>query len=107
MMVDFRSLYDSKEEYVLRRLEGSYNARRLELEVQHFKIPNLLKVLPKEFSYTSIAEIGCGTGEIIGAFPGENVNRRVGFDVSPLNITCARQRFRNVEFQQLDFRSRN
>jgi len=107
MMVDFRSLYDSKEEYVLRRQEGSYNARRLELEVQHFKIPNLLKVLPKEYSYTSIAEIGCGTGEIIGAFPGGNVNRRVGFDISPLNISCARQRFRNVEFHDLDFRSWN
>ena len=107
MMADFRSLYDCKEEYVLRRLEGSYNARRLELEVQHFKIPNLLKVLPKEFSYTSIAEIGCGTGEIIGAFPGGNVNRRVGFDISPLNISCARQRFRNVEFHDLDFRSWN
>jgi SAM-dependent methyltransferase len=106
-MVDFRSLYDGREEYVLRRLEGSYNARRLELEVRHFKIPNLLKVLPKEFSYTSIAEIGCGTGEIIGAFPGENVNRRVGFDISPLNISCARQRFRNVEFHDLDFRSWN
>lgn len=107
MMVDFGSLYDTKEEYVLRRLEGSYNARRLELEVQHFKIPNLLKVLPKEFSYTSIAEIGCGTGEIIGTFPGENINRRVGFDISPLNISCARQRFRNVEFHDLDFRSWN
>jgi len=107
MMVDFRSLYDIKEEYVLRRLGGSYNVRRLELEVQYFKIPNLLKVLPKEFSYTSIAEIGCGTGEIIGTFPGENVNRRVGIDISPLNISCARKRFSDVEFHDLDFRSWN
>jgi SAM-dependent methyltransferase len=106
-MMDFRSLYDRKEEYVLRRLHDSYNARRIELEVRNFKIPNLINVLPKDYHYNSIVEIGCGTGEIIGTFPGQNVNRRVGFDISHLNIDCARQRFPAVEFYDLDFRACN
>jgi SAM-dependent methyltransferase len=104
-MTDFRSLYDQKEEYVLRRIPGSYNARRMELEAHHFKIPNLMKVLPDDYSYTSIVEIGCGTGEIIGTFPGDRVRRRVGFDISPLNIDCGRKRYPAVEFHDVDFRS--
>ena len=104
-MTDFVALYDDKEEYILRRDPTSYDAQRIAMEVEHYKIPNLLEVLPQDFSYSSIVEIGCGTGEIIGTFPGPNVKRRVGFDISPLNIKAAQQRFPDVFFSAKDFRT--
>ncbi|MBN1992353.1 MAG: class I SAM-dependent methyltransferase [Anaerolineae bacterium] len=102
-MTDFATLYDELEEYVRRRDPASYNAQRIALEVAHYKIPNLLAVLPQNFSYRSIAEIGCATGEIIGAFPGTDVERRVGFDISPNNVQIAQQRFPEVTFIAGDF----
>lgn len=104
-MTDFATLYDEMEEYTLRRNPESYNAQRIALAVEHFKIPNLLEVLPENFAYSSIAEIGCATGEIIGTFPGADIKRRVGFDISPLNVRTAQQRFPEVTFIAGDFRS--
>jgi SAM-dependent methyltransferase len=102
---DFRALYDAKiPEYSLRRDPDSYSARRIALEVREFKNPNLLSVLPFDFEYQSIAEIGCATGELIATFPGAAIKRRVGFDLSPLNIAAATSRFRNTEFTTEDFR---
>ncbi len=104
-MTDFAALYDNKEEYIFRRDIESYSAKRIALEIEHYKIPNLLEVLPKNFVYSSIAEIGCATGEIIGTFPGADIKHRVGFDISPLNIRVAQQRFPKVTFRAGDFRS--
>lgn len=92
------------DEYARRRDPASYETKRIELEVKHFKIPNLVEVLPKEFKYTSVAEVGCATGELIGTFPGSDIKRRVGFDISPLNILAARKKFSNVTFYNNDFR---
>lgn len=92
------------DEYVCRRDPASYETKRIELEVKYFKIPNLVEVLPKEFKYTSVAEIGCATGELIGTFPGSDIKRRVGFDISPLNILSARKKFSQVTFYNNDFR---
>lgn len=103
-MTQFDELYDTKEEYILRRDPQSYNAKRIALEVDRFKIPHLLEVLPDNLPCHSIAEIGCATGEIIGTFPGLQVQRRVGFDISPLNIRAAQERFPSVEFRAIDFR---
>ena len=104
-MTQFDELYDTKEEYILRRDPQSYNAKRIALEVDRFKIPHLLEVMPENLPCHSIAEIGCATGEIIGTFPGLQVQRRVGFDISPLNIRVAQDRFPSVEFRATDFRS--
>jgi SAM-dependent methyltransferase len=102
-MTDFRSLYDEKAEYVQRRRGDSPAARRVALEVQHYKLPNLTRVLPAELSLESIAEIGCGTGEIIAGFQSHRQMRRVGFDISPRNVAAAQERFPHVQFTDQDF----
>ena len=102
-MIEFRTLYDDMEEYILRRDPESYNAQRIRLEIEYFKIPSLLEVLPNNFIYNSVAEIGCATGEIISTFPGPDIKQRVGFDISPLNIQAAKQRFPEVIFEKGDF----
>lgn len=98
----FRALYDTKADYVNRRDSSSLEARQLLLEVQYFKIPNLLAVLPEGFIYQSVAEIGCGTGELIASFPACAASTsplvREGFDISPLNIEAAAKRYPNVKF---------
>ena len=97
--VDFRALYDGKiAEYIERRDPNSYSAQRIALEVREFKIPNLVSVLPPNFTYNTIAEVGCATGELIATFPGVDIRRRVGFDLSRLNIESARKRFPNTTF---------
>jgi hypothetical protein len=97
--VDFRALYDEKlAEYIERRDPNSYSAQRIALEVREFKVPNLLSVLPTGFKYSTIAEIGCATGEIIATFPGDGITRRVGFDLSERNIESARERFPGTTF---------
>jgi SAM-dependent methyltransferase len=104
--IDFSVLYDEKiAEYVQRRDPDSYSARRIALEVQEFKIPNLLTVLPKGFKYESVAEIGCATGELIATFPGASIKLRVGFDLSRMNIDAAKARFPGTTFRCDDFRS--
>lgn len=104
--IDFSALYDEKiDEYVQRRDHDSYSARRIALEVQEFKIPNLLSVLPEGFEYESVAEIGCATGELIATFPGVSIKRRVGFDLSQMNIHAASARFPGTTFRTDDFRS--
>ncbi len=104
--IDFSALYDEKiVEYVQRRDPDSYSARRIVLEVQEFKIPNLMSVIPIGFKYESIAEIGCATGELIATFPGANIKRRIGFDLSKKNIATAKARFPGTTFCSDDFRS--
>jgi SAM-dependent methyltransferase len=97
--IDFRALYNSQiAEYIERRNPHSHSAQRIALEVTEFKIPNLISVLPPGFRYKTIGEIGCATGEIVANFPGADVSRRVGFDLSELNVECATNRFPNTTF---------
>jgi SAM-dependent methyltransferase len=104
--IDFSKLYDEGiTEYVQRRNPDSYSARRIALEVHEFKIPNLISVLPKDFEYDSVVEIGCATGELIANFPGARIKRRMGFDLSSMNIDAATARFPNTTFHVGDFRS--
>src|SRR5690242_15623056 len=84
----FRRLYDDKAEYVARRAQDSPEARLIEVEVDSFKIPNLLSVLPQDFAYSTIVEIGCATGELLARFPAPAGARKIGFDISPANVRC-------------------
>ena len=99
---NFEKLYDEKAEYVARRDENSWCARRVALEVNHYKIPYLEQVMPAGANFESIAEIGCGTGEIIADIFPDRPLRRVGFDISPENIRAARDRFTSVTFRSND-----
>jgi len=97
--IDYRELYESQiPEYIQRRDPHSHSAQRIALEVREFKIPNLVSVLPPGFTYNSIGEIGCATGEIVATFPGANITRRVGLDLSELNIESAKKRFPGTTF---------
>jgi SAM-dependent methyltransferase len=103
----FRTLYEDKDEYVSRRDPNSPDARRILLETMEFKIPNLRSVIPADFHYDSIIEIGCATGELIGEFPRDptrELRSRIGFDISPSNVAAARKRYPDVEFRDDDFR---
>lgn len=101
----YRGLYDGKAEYVARRADESLEARLIRIEVDYFKIPNLLAVLPRGFDYSVVAEVGCATGELVASFPAPPGCRRVGFDISNENVKCAQARHPGVDFRASDFRS--
>ena len=63
--VDFSALYDGHHEYSARRLAGSFSAQ-IVLETTAFKIPQLSALLRPDVPATSVMEIGCATGELIG-----------------------------------------
>lgn len=96
--IDFSALYDEHPEYVARRNADSMARAQVELEVQLFKLPGLMGVLPAGQCLRSVVEIGCATGELIAAFPLALGGRRVGLDISPANIVTARARFPGVQF---------
>lgn len=99
----FRELYDQKDEYQARRDPGSHNARQILLEVLKFKIPSLVSVMPKSFTYRSVLEVGCATGELVANFPASEYGlTRVGIDVSPRNVETAAARFPHVIFRSQD-----
>lgn len=101
----FGELYDGNDEYVARRDPESHSARQILLEVLNFKIPNLVSVIPNGFTYRSIMEVGCATGELIANFPADTDNaQRLGLDISPLNVAAARTRFPQVTFRAMDVR---
>jgi SAM-dependent methyltransferase len=101
----FRQLYEGKPEYIARREQGSLESRLICVEVDSFKIPNLLAVLPRGFAYSTVVEIGCATGELLAGFPAPLGARKVGFDISRANVECASERHLGVEFRSDDFRS--
>ena len=96
--INFSALYDEHPEYVARRMADSLASAQIELEVQLFKLPNLIGVIPTGQRLCNVVEIGCATGELIAAFPVDPGGRRVGLDISAANIATARTRFPDVEF---------
>jgi SAM-dependent methyltransferase len=103
--VDFERLYEGHSDYAARRLHGSFEQQQIAIEVQHFKLPYLLGLLPAGQAISSVLEIGCATGELIASFPVEKPGVRHGVDISPSNIRVAKSRFPWVDFTAGDFRS--
>lgn len=101
--IDFAQLYDLHPEYDARRREDSPEKAQIQLEVEHFKLPYLLRQL-NGVKPRSVLEIGCATGELIGAFPTFKGGTRMGVDISPRNVEVARERFPLVQFKSGDFR---
>ena len=110
--VDFAALYDTHPEYAARRQAASFEQQQVELEVRHFKLPQLVALLQGR-RLSSVLEIGCATGELIASFPllgGDGSERvpsqaaRWGLDISPNNVAAARERFPEVQFLAGDFR---
>ena len=102
--MDFQKLYDEHADYAARRVEGSFEQQQIILEVEEFKIPNLLQLLPDSWLPSSVLEIGCATGELIARFPVAEGGRRTGVDISPSNIAVGRARYADVAFYEGDFR---
>jgi SAM-dependent methyltransferase len=96
--INFASLYDEHAEYKARRVAGSLESRQIEIEVQRFKLPNILKCLPLDYLPQRVLEIGCATGELIAAFPVRAGGQRFGSDISVENVAAARVRHVSVEF---------
>ena len=101
--VNYAMLYDAHPDYIARRIPGSFEQEQIDLEVRDFKLPNLLELLGPGVPPDSVLEIGCATGELIGAFPACKGGRKVGIDISEENIREARQRFPTVTFAHGDF----
>lgn len=101
--VDFAALYDEHPEYVARRQSGSFEQAQIAIEVQLFKLPNLLAVVADPNLLASALEIGCATGELIAAMPVREGGRKVGVDISAANIAVARERHPDVDFRAGDF----
>lgn len=101
--IDFAELYDAHNEYIARRVAGSFEQALINLEAVEFKIPNLIGLLPPNKVLTSALEIGCATGELIGNFPVVEGGHRCGCDISRANIEAAATRFRDVDFHAGDF----
>ena len=101
--INFAQLYDSHPEYDARRRENSPERAQIQLEVEHFKLPYLLRQM-NGLQIRSVLEIGCATGELIAAFPTVEGGIRMGIDISQRNIEVARERFPFVQFQSGDFR---
>lgn len=101
--INFAQLYDSHPEYDARRRENSPERAQIQLEVEHFKLPYLLRQM-NGLQIRSVLEIGCATGELIAAFPTVEGGVRMGIDISQRNIEVARERFPFVQFQSGDFR---
>lgn len=104
-VINFQKLYDEHADYAARRVSGSFEQQLIILEVEEFKIPNLLRLLPVRWLPANVLEIGCATGELIAGFPVAEAGRRAGIDISPANIVAARARYANVDFYEGDFRN--
>lgn len=102
--IDFSALYDAHPEYVARRAAGSLEQAQVDIEVRLFKLPQLMALLPPGRVLGSAVEIGCATGELIGALPVAPGGRKLGIDISPANVAAARVRFPMLEFHCGDFR---
>ena len=100
----FERLYEEHPEYAARRVQGSFEQQQVDIEVQAFKLPQLLARWPAD-APRSVIEIGCATGELIAAWPVTAGGRRLGLDLSPRNVEAARRRFPAVEFGSSDFRT--
>ena len=106
--VDFATLYDEHPEYVARRQPGSFEQAQVDIEVELFKLPHLLALLPSPNALGNVVEIGCATGELLAALPvapGAPGVRRVGLDISAANVQAAQARFPSLEFICGDFRA--
>ena len=97
-VIDFSSLYDRHPDYVARRQDGSLEQAQIDIEVQLFKLPNLLRLLSPLQKIRCVLEIGCATGELVAAVPVEVGGRRVGMDISAANVAAAKARFPEVDF---------
>ena len=102
--VDYSALYDEHPDYVARRASGSFEQAQIDIEVRLFKLPQLLRLLPPGRVLGSVLEIGCATGELIGAVPVQAGGRKLGMDISAANVAAARSRFPDIEFRCGDFR---
>ena len=101
--LDFSALYDEHPEYIARRQSGSFEQAQIAIEVELFKLPNLLALLADGGAPSSVLEIGCATGELIAAMPVRDGGRRLGLDISAANVAVARERHPLVEFRAGDF----
>ena len=104
-VVDFAALYDDHPEYIARRRSGSFEQAQIDIEVRLFKLPNLMRLLPVGQALGSVLEIGCATGELIGAVPVRAGGRKLGIDISAASLAVASARFPEVEFRCGDFRA--
>jgi len=102
--VDFAALYDNHSEYVRRRDDNSFERARIDIEVNEYKLPNLLSLLSDDIPRRRVLEIGCATGDLIARFPVASGGSLIGVDLSMKNTEAAAARYPMIEFHAGDFR---
>ena len=65
-------------------------------------IKNMISDITSNFFYSSILDIGCGTGEILNHL---NPERGVGIDISSKMIFFAKKKFKKYNFIASDFKN--
>ena len=93
-------LYAGKQKYVEELDPAEAAFQRLLVETVEWKLPHLMEVVPPDFAPTSVAEIGCFVGHVIGnlLINGRRSFLRAGFDVNADAIAVAKRLYPEVEF---------
>ena len=101
---DYQRLYENLDKYNDEILDGS----NLKVEIMEWKIPNLEKVIPKETKITSIAEVGCFTGDLLANIIINHEQLiRTGYDCNSKAIELAKDKYPEVTFTVDDIKNSN
>jgi SAM-dependent methyltransferase len=101
---DYQRLYENLDKYNDEILDGS----NLKVEIMEWKIPNLEKVIPKEIKITSIAEVGCFTGDLLAnIIINDEKLIRTGYDCNSKAIELAKDKYPEATFTVDDIENSN
>jgi len=97
-MNNYREYYNDHPDYIALRSKNSAFYNQYVKEVKYWKSKYLFELI-KELPVDSIADIGCATGILLAEFPAKTPRAsRYGIDISPENITSARENFPDIYF---------
>jgi SAM-dependent methyltransferase len=93
-------IYSNKQKYIDELDPTSNDFQRLLIETVEWKIPHLVEIIPPSYQVSSVAEIGCFVGHLIGniAINGQTSFQRYGYDINPNAIQLAKNLYPRVDF---------
>ena len=108
-MTDFEKYYNEQKEYIeFRNNEEKRNEYKLRVD---WKIRNLINVIPSNYKFNNILEVGCAFGLLLNELSGNlKINDAYGIDISGENIEIAQKIYPHIKFikgtiENIDFRN--
>lgn len=97
-------LYSNNKKYVNELDPSSINFERLLIETIEWKIPHLMEIIPHNYHPSSVGEIGCFAGHLIGniSINGRKDFKACGYDINPNAVDFARSLYPKVSFFSQD-----